>query len=139
MCFFTYKHKTGMQNLQVHNPLFITCADTLFTIDVLGGVDLQQIERMICTLRITHKNFPLLRSTLHLYNDTQTNKLLRTLCVKWGVTLMEVSKTVHSISAQLETCKLERLCYTQGDREKAFEMSEEEQQTAKSTYPIKIC
>lgn len=120
-----------MQNLQVHNPHFITYADTLFTIDVLGGVDLQQIERMICTLRITHKNYPPLRSTLDLYNDTQTDKLIRTLCDKWGVSLMEVSKTVHSFIAQLETYKLERLRYPQGDKEKAFEMSEEEQQTAK--------
>lgn len=120
-----------MQNLQVHNPHFITYADTLFTIDVLGGVDLQQIERMICTLRITHKNYPPLRSTLDLYNDSQTDKLIRTLCDKWGVTLMEVSKTVHSFIAQLETYKLERLRYPQGDKEKAFEMSEEEQQTAK--------
>ncbi|MDD4816309.1 MAG: hypothetical protein PHQ62_04205, partial [Clostridia bacterium] len=120
-----------MQNLQVHNPHFITYADTLFTIDVLGGVDLQQIERMICTLRITHKNYPPLRSTLDLYNDTQTDKMIRTLCDKWGVSLMEVSKTVHSFIAQLETYKLERLRYPQGDKEKAFEMSEEEQQTAK--------
>ena len=47
-----------MQNLTIHNPHFITYADTLFAIDVLGGVDLQQVERMICTLRITHKNYP---------------------------------------------------------------------------------
>lgn len=120
-----------MQNLQVHNPHFITYADTFFTIDVLGGVDLQQIERMICTLRITHKNYPPLRSTLDLYSDTQTDKLIRTLCDKWGVTLMEVSKTVHSFISQLESYKLERLRYPQGEREKAFEMSEEEQQTAK--------
>ena len=120
-----------MQNLQVHNPHFITYADTSFTIDVLGGVDLQQIERIICTLRITHKNYPPMRSTLDLYNDTQTDKLIRTLCDKWGVTLVEVSKTVHSFIAQLETYKLERLRYPQGDREKAFEMSEDEQQTAK--------
>lgn len=119
-----------MQNLQIHNPHFITYADTFFTIDVLGGVDLQQIERMICTLRITHKNYPPLRSTLDLYNDTQTDKLIRTLCDKWGVTLMEVSKTVHSFISQLESYKLERLRYPQGEREKAFEMSEEEQQTA---------
>jgi len=69
-----------MQNLQVHNPHFITYADTLFTIDVLGGVDLQQIEKMICTLRITHKNYPPMRSTLDLYSDSQTDKLIRTLC-----------------------------------------------------------
>ena len=38
-----------MKHLQVHNPRFITYSDSLFTADVLGGVDLQQIERMICT------------------------------------------------------------------------------------------
>lgn len=119
-----------MQNLQIHNSHFITYADTFFTIDVLGGVDLQQIERMICTLRITHKNYPPLRTTLDLYSDSQTDKLIRTLCDKWGVMLMEVSKTIHSFISQLESYKLERLRYPQGDKEKAFEMSEEEQQTA---------
>ena len=43
----------NMNNLQIINPHFIIYADTIFTIDVLGGVDLQQIERMYCTLRIT--------------------------------------------------------------------------------------
>jgi hypothetical protein len=120
-----------MQNLTIHNPHFITCADTLFTIDVLGGVDLLQMERMICTLRITHKNYPPLRSTLDLYNDNQSDKLIRTLCDKWGVTLMDVSKSVHAFICQLESYKLERLRYPQGDKDKAFEMSEEEEQEAK--------
>jgi hypothetical protein len=97
----------------------------------LGGVDLQQIERMICTLRLTHKNFPPMRTTLDLYNDNQTDKLIRTLCDKWGVTLFDVSKSVHAFICQLESYKLERLRYSQGDREKAFEMSGEEEQAAK--------
>jgi hypothetical protein len=119
-----------MQKLTIHNPHFITYADTFFTIDVLGGVDLQQIERMICTLRITHKNYPPLRSTLDLYIDSQTDKLIRTLCDKWGITLLDVSKSVHACICQLETYKLERLRYPQGS-EKPFEMSEEEQQKTK--------
>ena len=120
-----------MKNLQVHNPHFITYADALFTIDVLGGVDVLQVERMICTLRITHKNYPPLRSTLDLYSDNQTDKLIRTLCDKWNVTLIESSKSVHAFICQLESYKLERLRYPQGDKEKSFEMTEEEQQTAK--------
>ena len=120
-----------MQNLQVHNPHFITYADTVFTIDALGGVDLLQVERMICTLRITHQNYPPLRSTLDLYNDSQTDKLIRTLCDKYGLTLLDVSKSVHAFVCQLETYKLERLHYPQGEREKAFEMSGEEEQAAK--------
>jgi hypothetical protein len=121
----------NMKNLQIHNPHFITYADEHFTIDVLGGVDLLQIERMICTLRITHKNYPPLRSTLDLYSDNQADKLIRTLCDKWGVTLVESSKSVHACICQLESYKLERLRYPQGNKEKAFEMSEEEQATVK--------
>jgi hypothetical protein len=120
-----------MQNLTIHNPHFITYADTLFTIDVLGGVDLQQIERMICTLRITHKKYPPIRYTLDLYNDNQVDKLIRTLCDKWGVTLMDVSKSVHAFICQLESYKLERLRYPQGNKDKPFEMSKEEEQAAK--------
>jgi DNA-binding HxlR family transcriptional regulator len=121
----------NMNNLQIINPHFIIYADTVFTIDVLGGVDLLQIERMICTLRITHKNYPQYRTTLDLYNDNQTDKLIRTLCDKWSVTLMDVSKSVHAFICQLESYKLERLRYPQGEKDKAFEMSGEEEQEAK--------
>jgi len=120
-----------MKNLTIHNPHFITYADDLFTVDVLGGVDVLQIEKMICTLRITHKNYPPLRSTLDLYSDNQTDKLIRSLCDKWGIMLMDVSKTVHACICQLESYKLERLRYPQGDKEKDFEMSEEERQQVK--------
>ena len=58
-----------MQNLTIHNQNFITFADECFTIDVLGGVDLQQVEKMICTLRIAHREFPPMRYTLDLYID----------------------------------------------------------------------
>jgi len=120
-----------MNNLQIINPHFIIYADTVFTIDVVGGVDLQQIERMICTLRITHKDYPQFRTTLDLYNDNQTDKLIRSLCDKWGVTLMEVSKSVHAFICQLESYKLDRLRYPQGEKSKTFEMSGEEEQEAK--------
>ncbi len=120
-----------MQNLQIHNPHFITYADEHFTIDVLGGVDVQQIERMYCTLKVTHKDYPPYRTTLDLYTDSQIEKLIRTLCDKWGVTLVESSKSVHALINQLETYKLEHLRYPQGIKEKAFEMSESEEKSAK--------
>jgi hypothetical protein len=121
-----------MQNLQIINPHYIIYADEHFIIDVLGGVDKQQIKKMICTLKITHKHYPPYRTTLDLYTDSQVDKLIRTLCDKWGVTLVESSKSVHALICQLETYKLERLRYPQGDKDKAFEMSEEEEQAAKN-------
>jgi len=83
-------------------------------------------------LRITHKDYPPFRSTLDLYTDSQTDKLIRTLCDKWGVTLVKSSKSVHALICQLENYKLEHLRYPQGDKDKTFEMSGEEEQAAKA-------
>lgn len=119
-----------MKNLNIHNPHFITYQNEVFTVDVLGGVDLMQLERMICTLRISYQNYPPMRSTLDLYNDTQTDKLIRSMCEKWELKLIEVSKTVHEFICELESYKLERLKYPKGKELNTFEMSELEQQTA---------
>lgn len=117
--------------IHVHNPHFITAQTALFTVDVLGGVDLMQIERMICTLRINYKDYPPLRSTLDLYNDPQTDKLIRTICEKWDLKLLDVSKTVHTFITELESYKLERLKYPKGKEQSTFELSDEERKTAK--------
>jgi len=119
------------KKLEIHNPHFITYADEVFTVDMLGGVDVQNIENMICTLRITHKNYPSYRTNIDLYNDNQSDKLIRTLCDKYGLTLIDVSKSVHALIGQLESYKLERLRYPQNSGEQAFEMSAEEQETAR--------
>ena len=120
-----------MEKLQVHNPQFITYQTDLFTIDVLGGVDLMQIERMVSTLRVSYKDYPPLRSTLDLYNDHQTDKLIRTLCEKWELKLLDVSKAVNAFICELENYKLERLKYPTGKELNTFELSEEESREAK--------
>lgn len=120
-----------MKNLQIHNSRFITYSDGILTADVLGGVDTQQIERMVCTLRVSFEHYPPLRTTLDLYNDHQTDKLIRTLCDKWNLQLADSSKSVHSMIAQLETYKLDRLKYPQQKGEALFEQSEEEEKQAK--------
>ena len=116
--------------LKVHSPNFITYQTELFNIDVLGGVDLTQVERMICTLRVSYGNYPPMRYTLDLYSDNQTDKLIRTICQKWELTLLEVSKTIHKCICELESYKLERLKYPKGKELSTFEMSEDEEKEA---------
>lgn len=127
------KHISSKNNgaLEVHNAHFITAQTELFTVDVLGGIDLMQIERMICTLRITFKDYPPMRTTLDLYNDQQTEKLIRTLCEKWDLKLLDVSKTVHSFIIELENYKLERLKYPKGKELSTFELSDDERKASK--------
>jgi hypothetical protein len=126
-----------MQNLSVTNNHFITYTDELLTIDVLGGVDLQQIERMICTLRITYKNYPPHRTTLDLYNDTQTEKLQRTLCDKWELKLNEVSKALHQLTLQLEDYRLQELKYKGKQNHQQYQPTEEETKQAISILKSK--
>lgn len=116
--------------LQVNNPHLLTYQTDLLTIDILGGVEVMQLDRMVCTLRVSFADYPPLRTTLDLYNDNQTDKLLRTICDKWELKLLEVSKTVHTFITELEKYKLERLHYPQKGEVEEFEISEEQQQVA---------
>ena len=119
-----------MKNLQIHNTHFITYKDEFLTIDILGGVDLSQVERMICTLRLTYQSYPPFRTTLDLYNDNQSDKLIRTLCDKWELKLIEVSKSLHSLTLQVEEYRLQELRYAGKNRQTKFEVSEEEKKKA---------
>ena len=101
-----------MENLTIQNRNFITYDDKFLTVDVLGGVDLNNIERMVCTLRISYKKYPPYRTTLDLYNENQSDKLIRTLCDKWELKLIDVSKSLHTLILQLEKYRLENLHYT---------------------------
>ena len=119
-----------MQNLQINNARFITYKDDFLTIDILGGVDLSQVERMVCTLRISYQNYPPFRTTLDLYNDNQTDKLQRTLCDKWELKLIEVSRTLHALTMQLEDYRLQELRFTGKQRTQPFEPSQDDTKRA---------
>ena len=125
--FFYY---STMKNLKIFNPHFITFSENPFIIDVLGGIDLSHVERMLCTLRITHSNYPPHRTTLDLYNDMQVEKLIRTLCDKWELKLIDVSKALHSLMLQLEEYRLYELRFAGKTRIQNFEPSEEQRKKA---------
>jgi hypothetical protein len=92
--------------LTIINPKFLTYKTDFLTIDILGGVDLHNLERLVCTLRISYQNYPPFRTTLDLYNDNQTDKLQRTLCDKWQLKLLEVSTAISSLTDALESFRL---------------------------------
>jgi hypothetical protein len=112
-----------MKNLQISNPRFLTYSDELLTADVLGGVEMHQIERLVCTLRISYKKFPPYRTTLDLYSEHQTEKLQRQLCDRWELKLLDVSKTLYQMTLQLEEYRLQELKYKGKNQFTAFELS----------------
>ena len=124
-------------SLKITNSNLITYTDKLLTVDILGGVDLSTVERMVCTLRITHKKQPIYRTTLDLYNENQTDKLIRTLCDKWEVKLLDVSKTLYSLTLQLEDYRLEQLKFKGQQQTPQFTLSIEDKKQALKTLKSK--
>ncbi len=119
-----------MNDLKIVNAHLITYKGNIFTIDILGGVDLSQVERMVCTLRITHNNFPPHRTTLDLYNDNQTDKLIRTLCDKWELKLVDVSKNLYNLTLQLEEYRLHELRFIGKAQKQEFIINEADKKKA---------
>ena len=119
-----------MQNLQIYNTHFLTYRDATLTIDILGGVDLSQVERMVCTLRISCAGQSIYRTTLDLYSDDQTDRLLRTLCDRWELKLLDVSKTLYNLTLQLEDYRLEQLKFKGKSPKPAFEPNEDDRKNA---------
>lgn len=119
-----------MQNLQITNTRFITYRDDVLIIDVLGGVDLSQVERMVCTLRISYQQYPSYRTTLDLYHEGQSDKLLRSLCEKWELKLIDVSRCLHQLTLQLEEYRLQELRFLGKARTPAFELGQEDKKAA---------
>jgi hypothetical protein len=119
-----------MNNLNIANSHFITFKDELLTIDVLGGVDISLIEKMMCTLRINYNNYPAYRTTIDLYSDTQTDKLQRTICDKYELKLIDVSRTLQQLIIQLEDYRLQQLKFIGKAPKPSFEASETDKQKA---------
>ena len=126
-----------MENLQIQNPHLITYKDDYLTIDVLGGVDSSTMERMVCTLRLTHKQYTPHRTTLDLYSENQIDKLLRTLCDKWELQLMDVSQSVHKLIMQLEQWRLQQLMAGDFRQASQFTLGDEEKNKALKTLKSK--
>ena len=65
--------------LGTDNPDRLTYENSLLSIEVLGGVRLEGLDRMRVTLKVSlnESGLPPVRHNLDLYNDTQLEKFIR--------------------------------------------------------------
>jgi len=68
-----------MANFNKDNPDQLIYANTILTIEVLGGIRLEGLDRMRVTLKVSlnETDVPPVRHNLDLYNDTQSEKFIR--------------------------------------------------------------
>ncbi len=126
-----------MNALNIQNPHFICYKDDTLSIDILGGIDLSSMDRMLATLRICYQDYPPFRSTLDLYNDPQSDKLIRTLCDKWELKLIEVSQSIHQMILQLEQYRFEKIKTHKPQHQPTFQLSQQDKRQALKTLKSK--
>lgn len=100
-----------MANFNTSNPDQLIYENSILTIEVLGGVRLEGLDRMRVTLKVSlnESEIPPLRHNLDLYNDVQVENLIRKTAERLEVGSTSLTKAVAEITSQLELYRLLQL------------------------------
>jgi predicted transcriptional regulator len=93
------------------NPESLIYQNELLKLTVLGGIKLDGLDRMRSTLKIELKNssVPPVRHNLDLYNDIQTEKLIRKSAERLEIGTSVIAASLSELTEQLENYRLEQI------------------------------
>lgn len=85
--------------------------NALFTVEVLGGIRLEGLDRMRVTLKVSlnETEIPPVRHNLDLYNDTQLEKMTRKIAERMEAGVSATAGTLAALTQQLENYRLEKI------------------------------
>ncbi len=100
-----------MANFNTINPDQLIYENSILTIEVLGGVRLEGLDRMRVTLKVSlnESEIPPLRHNLDLYNDTQLEKFIRKIAERLEVGTSVTAGTLAELTQALENYRLEKI------------------------------
>ncbi len=100
-----------MASLDTTNPEQLIYENSILTIEVLGGVRLEGLDRMRVTLKVSlnESEIPPLRHNLDLYNDTQLEKFIRKIAERLEVGTSVTAGTLAELTQALENYRLEKI------------------------------
>jgi hypothetical protein len=119
------------------NPDHIVYRNGILQVTLLGGIRTDLSDRMRVTLKIEVQqsgetiNHLAIRHNLDLYNDTQTEKLIRKTADKLEIGTSVVSAALHDLTCLLEQYRLDEKEKQTQQQDKKKTLSPEEQQEAK--------
>jgi hypothetical protein len=105
--FFSTMPKT----LNATNPESLIYEHELLKLTVLGGIKLEGLDRMRATLKIELKqgSVPPVRHNLDLYNDNQTEKLIRRTAEKLEIGTSVIAASLAELTSQLEEYRMQQI------------------------------
>ena len=100
-----------MANFKPNNPEQLIYENSLFTLEVLGGVRLEGLDRMRVTLKVSlnESEIPPIRHNLDLYNDSQLEKFIRKIAERLEVGTSITAGTLAELTQALENYRLEKI------------------------------
>ncbi len=99
---------THQKILDTSNPNHLTYESGIMQITILGGIRLEGLDRMRATLKIQVEHLSL-RHNLDLYNDTQTEKLIRKIAERLEIGTSVAAAALTELTDELEKYRLEEL------------------------------
>lgn len=96
------------QRLNTTNPEHILYQHPPMDIAVLGGIRLEGLDRMRATLKVQVEHLSI-RHNLDLYNDTQTEKLIRKIAERLEVGTSVAAAALTDLTDELERYRLEEI------------------------------
>ncbi len=123
---------TPKRSLDTTNAEHLIYKNGMLDMAVLGGIRLDGLDRMRVTLKIQIEHLSI-RHNLDLYNDTQTEKLVRKVAEKLEVGTSVITVALTDLTDLLEQYRLDEIERTAsaGNQSQKKILSEEEQQQAR--------
>ncbi|MFN0081648.1 MAG: hypothetical protein ACKVOM_03950 [Ferruginibacter sp.] len=100
-----------MASFLTTNPDQLIYSNQILTIEVLGGVRTEGLDRMRVTLKVSlaESEVPPVRHNLDLYNDTQLEKMMRKIAERLEIGTSTVAGTMAELTQCLENYRLEKI------------------------------
>jgi predicted transcriptional regulator len=95
--------------LNHHNPEYVTWKYEEINFALLGGIRIEGLHSMRVTLKVDFKTFPSIRHGLDLYNETQTEKLIKNIAERFTLSTTYIHKAVGNLINTVEEYRLQQI------------------------------
>ena len=95
-----------MEQLNHHNPEYVTWKYEELNFTMLGGIRIEGLHSMRVTIKVDFKTFPSIRHGLDLYNESQTQKLIKSIAERFTLTTTYVHAAVGHLINTIEDYRL---------------------------------
>ncbi len=118
--------------LKTHNPHNYSYVTTHLEIHILGGIKLNNLDRMRVTMSVQKpKSINILRHSIDLYNDNMVEKFVRKIAERIEIGTSIARKTLQELTAALEHYRIDELeAANKATEIQVKELSEKEEQAA---------